>query len=81
MLRGGRALAGEQFVEAGGMGFEQGDTPEAANHALAVLGSAVGLALSIGFLQPEVLAGVPSEARTVTLRRNMGWTSGVSSQL
>ena len=57
VLRGGRALAGEQFVEAGGMGFEQVDPPEAANHALAVFGSAVGLALAIGFLQPEVLAG------------------------
>ena len=47
-------LAGEQFVEAADMGFEQVDAFEAANHALAVLGTAVGLALSIRFLQPEV---------------------------
>ena len=75
VLRGigvSRALAGEQFVEAGGVGFEQVDAPEVANHAMAVLGAAVGQALAIGFLQSEVLAGVPSEARTVTLRRYTG---------
>ena len=37
------------------MGFEQVDAPEAANHALAMLGTAVGLAM--GFLQSEILAG------------------------
>jgi len=68
----GRALVGEQFVEAGGVGFEQVDATEVANHAMAVPGAAIGQALAIGFLQPEVLAGVPSEARIVTLRRYTG---------
>ena len=74
---GGRALAGEQFEEAGGVGLERIDPAAVAEDALARSGAAVGQALAIGFLQAEVLrGGVPSEARTVTLRRYTGGIRG-----
>ena len=57
----GRVLVGEQFVEAGGLGFEQVDAPEVAKDAMAVPGATIGQALAIRFLQSKVLAGAAVE--------------------
>ena len=53
----GRAPAGEQFEEAGGVGLERIDPAEVAEDALARSGAAIGQALAIGFLQAEILLG------------------------
>ena len=50
-------VVGEQFIEARGVGRQQIDAAEVAEHALAVAGAAAGLALAESFLQTQIFAG------------------------